>query len=172
MFLTLTCRAMEKKQAEGKVKDLADTEDTLGDFSPAALPIDGGGGIAAGSFAVIPSSSSPDFDSESVCTVGPCRHYWELEAPIDTANPASYGELGLTEPRQTVRACMAQPGIDTQLSGDVPIYRCNQHKSIPAEEAAAQERHLRQVEKQLRARQSESQKNMEGGDDATSTDPS
>jgi len=160
-FLPILCRAMEKKQAEDKTKDLADTDDTLGDFSPAVLPIDPGGGIAPGSFAIA-EPPPRDFEAESCCTVGPCQHYWRIETPIETANPISYAELGLPEPKQIVRTCLAHPGTETQLSGDLPVLQCNRHEAMNAEAAASQRRHLIDLKKKMQQRKNRN--------DATATD--
>ena len=157
---------MEKNQPEDKTKDLSNTDDTLGDFAPAVLPIDAGGGIAAGAFA-IPEPPPRDFESESCCTIGPCQYYWRIETPMETANDLSYAELGLPQPKQIVRTCLAHPGTETQLSGDLPVLRCNRHKSMPARESLAQKQHLEQLEEKMQER-----RKPEGDQDAIKTDPS
>jgi hypothetical protein len=129
---------MDKKPAEEKVKDLSASIDG---FEPSVLPIDGGGGIATGAF---PPDLAPllDFEKDSVCTIGPCRHYWRLVVPVDVAEPGSYGELGHQVPRRTIRSCLAHPGTESSLSGDAPVYECNRWDPFSGEEAASKTRLL------------------------------
>lgn len=125
---------MEKSGDEDKVKGL-DTED-FADFEPAVMPIAPDGGIAPGAY-LVDTSPLRDFETESVCAKGPCRHYWRLVVPMDTAQPDTYRELGIPEPRQTWRSCLLHPGTETQLSGDMPVQECNRWDPVPSVELLA-----------------------------------
>lgn len=133
---------MEKKTDENKIKTLEGT-DQIGEFEPSVMPIAPDGGIVPGAFAAPGGADVPrDFEVESMCASasgeGPCRHYWRLVTPVDTMAPETYAELGLPEPKQITRSCLAHAGTETQLSGDLPILECNRFQPFtPAEKISA-----------------------------------
>lgn len=69
-----------------------------------------------------------------MCLRGPCRHYWQLETFFASGNPKETwdAEDGLKNedgtpvrmPRQISRSCLAQPGMETELTDD-NVYDCN-----------------------------------------------
>lgn len=87
--------------------------------------------------AAIPAMPPPPPLTEDpfVCTLGPCRHYWQIATPMGAGHaPGTFGPGGLTdpetglelpEPRQTTRTCLVHPGTETELSGDDPVLDCN-----------------------------------------------
>lgn len=62
-------------------------------------------------------------EEESLCAVGPCRHFHELVLSLDAQEPLGQ-ETGVRTHRNTVRTCYPSPGIEADL-GEETVYQCN-----------------------------------------------
>lgn len=75
-----------------------------------------------------PPEAAKPYEPEFVPCVRDCRYYFRAESHFDAGNPAG----SLTKaPRQTHRYCTAIPGVFLELSGDSPVYTCNQWDPAP-----------------------------------------
>ncbi|MBT8452999.1 MAG: hypothetical protein KJO40_13605 [Deltaproteobacteria bacterium] len=127
---------MQKRDGGEKRKASADH---YADFEPAPLPVAPDGGIAATGIA--PLSPVPAATPRNmVCLRGPCRHYWELTTYLGSGNPAdTWAELGVREPRQLNRSCLAHPGTETELTEDC-AFDCNRWDPLSPREMRKRER--------------------------------
>ena len=91
-----------------------------------------GGFVAVGPIGVAPAvpAATPE---RFICLRGPCVHYWQREAFFGSGNPEeTWGDDGLVgpdgapvrQPRQIDRTCLAQPGMETELTDEL-VYLCN-----------------------------------------------
>lgn len=116
------------------------------DAEPSAVAFGGIEGVAAPP----PPMPEPEVSPANMaCLRGPCRHYWELVTHVDAGNATgTFGDDGLREvtdvevvgeegeveltygdgfvqmPRQMNRACLVNPGYETELTGDC-VYECS-----------------------------------------------
>jgi hypothetical protein len=116
------------------------------------LPVAPDGGIAAGAAIGMPPPVPEATPQQFVCLRGPCRHYWELVTDMGSGNPASTwdpinglkDELGqpLQIPRQINRSCLAQLGMETELTDDC-VFDCNRWDPLSRSEIRKLERRRR-----------------------------
>lgn len=133
---------MDKRSREDlddEPRETTPAERGYGDFQPAEIPVSPDGGIAPGFAGVGTPAPAPSFD-ESICTKGPCRHYWRLTTMFDAGNPAETWEaLGVSEPRQRHHVCLVNPGMETNLGDDL-VYECNRWDPLEEHELIQLER--------------------------------
>lgn len=123
---------MEKIENDEDDKHIVLTEKHYADFTPAAVPISPDGGIVPGFAAVPPPPQAYMTPENFVCLRGPCRYYWHLVTDIDMENPDdTWASLTdpltgkpLTKPRQHTHTCLANPGMETDLTGD-SVFECS-----------------------------------------------
>lgn len=120
----------EKRKAPG---------DHYQDIEQPPLAIAPDGGIApdmVGPPTPVPAATPQNF----VCLRGPCRHYWELTTWMGSGNPAeTWAELGVREPRQISRSCLAHPGTETELTEDC-AFECNRWDPLSPREVRKREK--------------------------------
>jgi hypothetical protein len=123
--------------------------ESLSDVELGGLPsIAPDGGFAPDPIGMAPSvpAATPE---HFLCLRGPCAHYWELETFFASGNPSMTwdAEDGLKDdsgkpvrmPRQISRSCLAQPGMETELTDDV-VYACNRWTPMTARELRARDK--------------------------------
>jgi hypothetical protein len=125
-----------------------------GSYTPSPLPFDSPDGSSIG--APITSSALP----EPLCRRGPCRHYHEIEVQVDEAEPLS----GALEHRavQTHASCYAHVGVETELSLDAPVVRCNLWSPLRLFERRAREKEIADFERDERLDQEAEAAEREG----------
>jgi hypothetical protein len=111
-------------------------------------PIAPDGGFTPGPIGMSPSvpAATPE---HFMCLRGPCRHYWQLETFFASGNPMQTWDAvdGLKDsdgkpvrmPRQISRSCLAQPGMETELTDDV-VYECSRWDPLSPREVRRLER--------------------------------
>jgi hypothetical protein len=105
-------------------------------FTPSQMPpLAPDGGLLLEPAAIDPLSAG----EESLCAVGPCRHFHELVLSIDAQEPLGE-ETGERRHRNTVRTCYPSPGIEADL-GEETVYECNRWD--PESDYDVDERRLR-----------------------------
>jgi hypothetical protein len=116
---------MEKSAGGDNERDSVPAERYADVQLPPGPPIAPDGGIAPG-YGIQPAPAPPEATPDAfVCLRGPCRHYWHLETFAGAGNPkGTFENLGLREPRQINRTCIANPGHETDLTEDC-VYECN-----------------------------------------------
>lgn len=115
-------------------------KDQYQDIEPAPLPpvAPDGGLVATG---VGPPTPVPAATPRNmICLRGPCRHYWELVTWMGAGNPAgTWEELGVREPRQINRSCIAHPGTETELTEDC-AFDCSRWDPLSPREVRKREK--------------------------------
>jgi hypothetical protein len=129
---------LEKREAPGKVKSPLEQYDNV--ESAPLPPIAPDGGFAPGAGVGMPSSAPPADPEHFVCLRGPCRHYWELVTYMGAGNPEdTWAELGIREPRQINRSCLAHSGTETELTENC-VFACNLWDPLSPREARKREK--------------------------------
>jgi len=130
---------MQKVSNDEDEKTVVPSEKHYADFEPAVVPVAPDGGIPLG-YAMDQPVAPPSVTPENfVCVRGPCRHYWHIVTMAGEGNPKStWAELGLPEPRQHSHTCLANPGMETDLTDDC-VYECSKwDPRMPEENALVQ----------------------------------
>jgi hypothetical protein len=119
---------------ENEDKIVVPSEKHYADFEPSAPPVAPDGGIAPG-FALEQPTAPPAVSAENfICVRGPCRHYWHLVTTSGAGNPkGTWDALGRAEPRQHSHTCIANAGMETDLTDDA-VFECSKWDPITPEE--------------------------------------